>query len=390
MATDRATKLYEGKTIASILKEHGQGIIMRADDERANHTDFIPSQILSLDRALGGGFWVGGVHTLWGHKSSGKTTTLLRTIGSAQQMCGNCWSFAVFHDENGEIFKEPKCLKCGKYRDVVAAYINVEGTWDPKWVDAHGVIRSRLMYSVPEYAEQALDISEAILRTGELDILAIDSLAFLTPEKEIEASTSKDLMGAQPRAVAKGIRKFVAAVNMCGNRGRRPTIFFTNQIRMKIGMVFGNPETLPAGLAPGFAAATEVKFSVGKVNTVNADGSKDSEDDDKKKSEIGLKRPVSVDIPFKVEKNKTGVPKLDGFYTLLLASTELKKKGDVDDEHVVMAEAQRFKLIAKNGKGYECCERKFGTLKEIEETCIKDPTFKRTLSSQVLTMLLAG
>jgi recombination protein RecA len=155
---------------------------------------------------------------------------------------------------------------------------------------ALGILPDRLLISQPEYAEQSLDIAEGLLRSDQLDVLALDSLAFLTPAIEIKESTGAQMMGVQARTIGRGVRKFVMALNWAGNQGRRPTIFFTNQIRMKIGVVFGNPEVQSGGLAAGFSATTEVRCNLGKF---------EMEPTPKEAPTTFMARPLYVDLQFK-------------------------------------------------------------------------------------------
>jgi recombination protein RecA len=387
----RLDKMLANELMTKIQKKHGSGILLRASEHSASHVDFISTGIFELDRALGGGYRVGGIHTIWGPKSSGKTTTLLKTIGTAQKQCANCWRFAQFSDpKSGEVLEKPVC-ECGKYREVIVGYINTEGpaNWDPKWVTALGVDTGAMLLNQPESAEQALDIGEALLRSGDLDILVIDSIAFLTPEKEIEESAAKETMGVQSRKLGTGVRKFVSALAYSSNRlGRVPTIFFTNQVRFKLGVLFGNPETQPGGQAPQFAATTEVKFRNAKVATESekadgADGRQQTKPED-----LHNINPLTVDFQFRVEKNKQNSPMREGFYTLMLASAEDKKKGDVVDEAVIMEQAERYGLIEKSGGTWLCAGQPFDNKKAIEKALTESPEFRRALAQGVLKVLL--
>lgn len=384
----RLDKILLSDTMKAITKRHGVSIIRRATEHHSANSQFIPSGSFNLDWILGGGWRVGGIHTVWGPTSSGKTTTLLMTIGIAQQMCANCWNFAVFFDEKtGEVLTEPTC-PCGKYREVIVAYINNEGTWSQAWAQGLGVNTDSLLLSEPEYAEQSLDIAEALIRDGSIDILAMDSIAFMSPEKEIENSASKMTMGSQAQALGKGIRKFVAALNHQGNTtGRKPTVFFTNQVRFKIGVMFGNPETQPGGEAPKFAATTEIKFKTAKYEIEKGkDGKEEKEAPD---VDLNLIKPLSVLFSFKGEKNKQGAAKMEGAYRLALTNTDTRKKGGVCDETVIMDEAERYDIIKKEGSKWTVIGVPFDTKKAIQETLEKDPTFKRLLSKRVMECLLA-
>jgi recombination protein RecA len=278
-------------------------------------------------------------------------------------MCSQCWTFP---DEN------EKC-KCKKFRKTIAAYIDVEGTWDAPWAKAHGVDLTSLLLSVPEYAEQSLDIADGLVRSMECDVVVIDSLAFLTPAKEIEESNSKDFMGVQARAIGKGVRKaFVSGLNAVAmETGRRPTIFLTNQIRMKLGVMFGNPETTPGGMAPGFAASTETKCWGGKYEM----------DDD-------TGRPVSVLMNFKVEKNKTSPAKMEGDYKMLLSDTETKKAGDILDEPDMIALAEKIGLVTKDGATWNCMGEGYTAKSHIERKAMIDPQFKRKFRDAMMAVLI--
>lgn len=378
---DRLSKVMASATMAAIQKEHGKGIIRKASEHRASITKFIPSGVFPLDNALGGGWRVGAIHTLWGSKSGGKTTTLLKTIGVAQTMCSNCWGFPELADpKTGEVYKTPKCV-CGKYRDVVAAYIDVESTWDDEWAKRQGINTDKILLCVPEYAEQTLDIAEGLLRSGDIDILAIDSLAFLTPEKEIREANEKILMGEQPRVVSKGVRKFVAALNAAGNRDeRRPTLFFTNQIRMKLGVMFGSPEVQPSGQAPQFASTTEVKFMGGKYER-----NKEFKEDEIIGG-VSMDSPIMVTLPFRVEKSKQGTPKLDGSYKMMLRDSETKRKGEVLDEDELFEQAEHYGIIKKVGSKWDCCGSMFETKGALENALATVPGFKRALAHRAISM----
>jgi RecA/RadA recombinase len=228
---DRLSAMLASDVFAKIRKKHGDVILMRASDFRVQHRPRISTGIFPLDYALGGGFPVGLVSTVYGQKSSGKTTVLLKTIANAQKMCGECFKYL-----SGEAWG----CRCKVHREMIAAYLDVEGTLDMPWAKDLGVDTSRMIISIPEYAEQTLDIAEVLVREGECDILCLDSLAFLTPQKEIEESNEKGMMGEQSRLIGRGIRKITAAANAVGNeKNRRPSIFFTNQIRMQLGVMFG-------------------------------------------------------------------------------------------------------------------------------------------------------
>jgi recombination protein RecA len=360
----RVAKVLASEIVSKIQKKWGGTALLRASDDRHQRVSRIPSGIFMLDYALGGGWQAGRIHVVFGHKSSAKTTSLLKTVASAQRMCMNCYTF---RNEEGY------CV-CKSYKEAVCAYLDVEGTWDHKWANALGIQTDKLLYSRPDYGEQTLDIAESLIRSGEIDMLCIDSLAFLTPAKEIEESVEKETMGVQPRLIGKGIRKFNAALSAVKNEmNRTPTIFFTNQMRMKLGVMFGNPETQPGGMAPGFAATTEVKCWAGKY-----------EMDD------NSARPLSVDMNFRVEKNKSGPAKMEGNYRIILSDTEVKKMGDVYDEDAILNLAQKYSIIEGHGNSWTCFGEKFGGKSIIEKRMLTEPAFKRKLADTLMAVLLAA
>jgi recombination protein RecA len=360
---NRAASLLASDWMSKIKKKWGDSIVDVASESKHIDIHRIPTGVFPLDYALGGGFPVGRVNVCFGQKSSAKTTTVLKAIGQGQKLCGNCYTPK---DDAGS-------CACGTFRELVAAFIDIEGTFDRKWAEANGVQMDRLLLSRPDYAEQGLDIAEAMIRSGECDIIAIDSIAFLTSMKEIEESTEKDQVGTQARLLGKGIRKFVAALNTLGNEtGRKPTVFLINQLRMKVGLLFGNPETQPGGMAPGFAASTEVKFWSGKYVM----------DDE-------TKRPLSVAMNFRVEKNKTAAPKMEGEFQLILSETEHKKLAEVEDEPFVLKTAEKIGLVERQGTTWHVQGRTFRVKADMEAAMLADPDLNRELRNALMHVLLS-
>lgn len=361
---DRLSAILASELFAKIQKKHGDSILMRASDFKVQQRPRISTGIFPLDYALGGGFPGGLVSTVYGDKSASKTTVLLKTISCAQKMCSICYKYLV--DESWG-------CQCKKYREFVVAYLDVEGTLDMGWARDLGVDPEKMIISIPEYAEQTLDIAEALVRSTECDILVLDSIAFLVPSKEIEESNEKAMMGVQAQIVGRGIRKLTAAANSVGNAtGRRPTIFFTNQIRMKIGLIFGSPEVQSGGRAPGYAAATETKLSQGATEV-----------------DEGTQKPIHVDIKFKIEKNKTSGAKMEGSFRLHTSNSSVKKKGDITDEDQMLDWGEKTGMIQRNG-GYQCNGETFRLKGDLEKRLAKDPEFKMKLWRDVMPVLLAS
>ncbi len=361
---DRFDEVMNSDLVQKMKKKFGMSIVNPAS--RFEDTPLrLTTGAFFVDYGLGGGWPMGRWNTVYGEKSSGKTALCLKTIASAQQSCANCWCEAP----NG------KCTGCGKYRMPVVGYIDVEGTWDSTWAKTLGIDIDRLLLSQPEFQEQTLDIAEALLRSESTDLLVIDSLAFLTPQKEIEESTGKALQAEQARVLGRGVRKIVAAQNYVGNKiGRRPTILCTNQMRMKIGVMFGDPHVTPGGKAPGFAATTEVKCWSGAKADYLVD-------------EVTGKT-VYVDLHFKVEKNKSSASNFTGVWRLMTASTELKKKGDLYDEPAIVEKAVTCGFVVQHStQRLECLGENFRAKSLIAQRMMEDPNFNHAFRVGLLSSL---
>ena len=206
-----------------IEKQYGKGSIMRLGEQAGARSgiEVIPSGILPLDLALGvGGFPRGRIIEIYGPEASGKTTACLSCIAEAQKVGG------------------------------VAAFIDAEHALDPMWAQILGVKLDDLLISQPDTGEQALEIAETLIRSGGVDIIVVDSVAALVPRAEIEGEMGDSVMGLQARLMSQALRKLTAVISKS-----RTVMVFTNQLRQKIGVMFGNPETTPGGLAMKFYAS---------------------------------------------------------------------------------------------------------------------------------------
>ena len=218
--------------IEQIQKQFGKGSIMRLGDTSHVPVDVIKTGILPLDIALGvGGIPKGRIVEIFGPEAAGKTTVCLSIIAEAQKSGG------------------------------VAAFIDAEHAMDPAWAKILGVNLDDLLVSQPDTGEQALEIAEALIRSGGVDLVAIDSVAALVPRSEIECEMGEAQMGLQARLMSQALRKLTGVVSKS-----KTTIVFTNQIRLKIGIMFGNPETTPGGLALKFYCS--IRMDVRKIETL--------------------------------------------------------------------------------------------------------------------------
>ena len=218
--------------ILSIEKQFGRGSIMRLGSADRQAVDFIPSGSIALDLALGvGGIPRGRITEIFGPESSGKTTVCQHIIAEAQRRGG------------------------------VAAFIDVEHALDPGYARSCGVNVDELLVSQPDTGEQALEITETLIRSGGIDVVVVDSVAALVPRAEIEGEMGDSFVGIQARLMSQALRKLTGAVSRSNT-----SLVFTNQLREKIGVMFGNPETTPGGRALKFYAS--VRLDIRRVETI--------------------------------------------------------------------------------------------------------------------------
>jgi len=212
------------QTIDELKERFGEGAIMKLDEVRRVNIETIPTGSISLDLALGvGGVPRGRIIEIFGPEMSGKSTVCLHVVANCQKNKG------------------------------VAAFVDAEHALDPDYAKKIGVKINDLLISQPDTGEQALEIVEALVRSGAIDVIIVDSVAALTPRAEIEGEMGDVHMGLQARLMSQALRKLTAVVSKTNT-----TLIFTNQTRMKIGMVFGNPETTPGGKALKFYSSVRI------------------------------------------------------------------------------------------------------------------------------------
>ncbi|MCL2371323.1 recombinase RecA [Candidatus Saccharibacteria bacterium] len=203
-----------------ITKQFGDGSIMKLGENSRADVELIPSGTLSLDLALGGGYPKGRIIEIYGPESSGKTTLAMHAVSEVQKAGGS------------------------------AAFIDAEHAFDPSYARKVGIDTDKLVFSQPDSGEQALEICETLVRSGAVDIIIVDSVAALTPQAEIDGDMGDSNMGLHARLMSQAMRKLTSVINRT-----RCTVIFINQIRMKIGVMFGNPETTTGGNALKFYAS---------------------------------------------------------------------------------------------------------------------------------------
>jgi recombination protein RecA len=300
-----------GMAMEQIEKQFGKGAIMKLGDAKAQKVECIPTGSLSLDIALGGGLPKGRIIEVYGPESSGKTTLTLHAIAEVQRNGGT------------------------------AAFIDAEHALDPAYAKRIGVDVENLLLSQPDNGEQALEITETLVRSNAVDIIVVDSVAALVPRAEIEGEMGDALPGLQARLMSQALRKLTGVINRS-----RATVVFINQIRMKIGVMFGNPETTTGGNALKFYAS--VRMDIRRIGQIK-----------QAENVIGNRTRV------KVVKNKIAPPFREAEFDIMY-NEGISTSGDVLD----LAAARG--IVEKSGAWYSYNGEKIGQGREATKTYLQE------------------
>ncbi len=315
--------------LAQIEKNFGKGTVMRLGDRPEMNVDAIPTGSLALDAALGiGGVPKGRIIEIYGPESSGKTTLALHILAEAQKM-------------GGEV-----------------AFVDAEHALDPVYAAALGVDTDNMLVSQPDTGEQALEITDALVRSGAVDAVVVDSVAALVPKQEIEGEMGDTFVGLQARLMSQALRKLAGTISKTNC-----VVIFINQLRMKIGVMYGNPETTTGGNALKFYSS--VRLDVRRVESIKEGG-----------NVIGNKTRV------KVVKNKVAPPFREAYFDIMYGQG-ISKWGELVDLAVQM------EIVQKSGSWFSMGDERIGQGKDSVKAFLQaNPDIAENVEAQVRANLL--
>ena len=334
MAKAKNRRAAFDKLLAEINDRYGSNSVMRAKDASglANQRR-IPIGIFALDVAWGGGFPIGKMVTLVGEYSSGKSLIAYRAAAAFQRQCRVCGRPMFAWDELAMKATRKRCCRDPEPMRVV--WFDAERAWINTWAKRMGVNIDDVYIIRTEYAEQGIDVADSVIRSGECDLLVVDSVAALTPSIEIQESAEKWQMGVHARLMNKAMRKWTSAQSSKGDLGRilACSIILVNQVRLKIGVVYGDPRTSPGG--KGIDFFTSIKCDVKAKGVVEIDG-----------------MPAGHSCEVVVTKNKTAPPRRTALFEMSFLKRGHRARGSTDYAMQVLMLATFWKVVRLNGAFY--------------------------------------
>lgn len=320
-----------GQALDSIKKQYGDGSIMKLGDSRNNQVEAVPTGAITLDVALGvGGLPRGRIIEIYGPESSGKTTLAQHVAAEVQKLGG------------------------------IAAIVDAEHAMDPEYARALGVNVDELLISQPDTGEQALEITEQLVRSGAVDLIIVDSVAALVPKAEIEGEMGDSLPGLQARLMSQALRKLTAIVSKT-----HTSIIFINQLRQKIGVMYGNPETTTGGNALKFYAS--IRMDIRKIETLKKDG-----------VEIGNR------VKVKVVKNKCAPP-------FRIAEFDIIYGRGINTAGCLLDVAAEHEIVKKSGTWFSYKEERIGQGREQARAFLEaHPEMLKEIEQRVKAQIASG
>jgi recombination protein RecA len=350
---DKLTALRD--TVSNINKKYGKDgeVLKFASDVNYAHLHRIPTGIFNLDMALGGGVPKGRIIMVVGEEASGKSTFALELTGRLQHTCKQCMEpFKGYTDEqrdgDGDVAAREyivlESCPCGENDGHMVNYNDFEGHFDPIWAAAHGVDVPSLLLTQPQTAEMGVDATNVLVRTGQLDAVIVDSIAMMTPSREVEKSAEDGQRPDMALIVNRFMRTLQASLNSLGlDNPNKPIVVLINQFREKVGVMYGDPRTWPGGKGQNFAASIILSFRQGKaIDGKNNVGGKDDEK-------------IGAEFFFRTEKNKTFAPYKKGAFKMYNTDVPALgiRKGEINNFEQMVAYAETLGLLAKSGAWYD-------------------------------------
>lgn len=330
--------------LQSFQKDYGESI--GSFGGALHESDRVPTGMFPLDLALGGGFPRGKCSIIFGPESSGKTNLALLAIAKHQLL----------------------------WPDKTCIFFDVEGSFDPVWARALGVDTDRLIVIRPSHAEQLVDMAESVLYTEDCGIVVIDSLAALVTTQELESSAEKANVGGAGLVTGKLVRKTSLALSEAEKAGRQPTLIYINQIRMKIGVMFGNPETQPGGNAPQFQAS--IRLRVYGKNEID--------------SKVSTVMPVRKKTTFAISKWKAPILAASGQFDMVTLPHNGMPAGFCDDFNTVAEYLKTFGMFEKGPKqkGWVILGEEYPTIAPFKTKLYGDKKFGAEVRSAIIERLM--